>query len=250
MLKFEFIMKRILSLIVSLFIVHLVAANDSDTVRTIRFLIYSESGASAVVDETGESEGIPRIQFSYFNAGEANQVDESAHRFLGPYTAQVRNNLLTIYKPNVLSLDALDESDILARIQVPEDWSNILLYCRRMSEGQPPQFIMLSDLAVLKKNKQTFCVNMTGQDIVVNIENQTFKLSPYERGALDFGELDKVQTKIKVAAQWKDEWNLVLSTTRRLRTTSSNLLLFKGSKSNPTMMSLKVVRIPDLSERE
>lgn len=246
--KLKFGMNRIFSLISLICLSHLSLGQEAESVRTIRFMVYSESGASPVADESGNSDDTtPRVQFTYFESGQARRVDEPAYRFQGPYTVQIIDNVLLLYKTSVVNLDEVQQSDILARIQVPDDWSELLLYSRRTQDQSFAQFFLLSDLAVLGERKQTFCLNMTDKDIVVNIGEQRFDLRPFDKGEVELGQFENNQAKIKVAAQWEDEWNLVLSTTRRLQTTNTNLLLFKGLVHNPRAMSLKVVRVPRLS---
>lgn len=216
-------------------------------VRVVRFVVFSESNASMTAVETeADSAAIPQIQFTYFDhEGERKRVDAPASGFLGPFNAQLWDNRLALFRPGVLSQDQAQASDLLASLEIPEAWSEVLVYSFRSHQKEHAQFVLLSDFTSLKNQNQTLCVNMTDKDIVIGISGQTFSLKPYEHGIVDLNTFEGDLFTIRVAAEWREDWKLVLSTTRRLRKTDSNLLLFKGSENNPRSMSLKVVTLPD-----
>lgn len=216
-----------------------------EEVRTVRFVILSESNASMTSEETeNESAGIPRIQFSYLDGGERRLVDDSAAGFLGPFQSQLKDNRLPIFKLGVTGHDQAQATDLLANIEIPKGVSEVLLYSFRSHTKNHAQFRFLSDLAHLKERNQKLCFNMTEKDIAISISGQQFSLKPYEQAIIDLKRFEGELFTIKVAAEWKDDWKLVLSTTRRLRKTDSNILLFKGDSNNPRSMSLKVVALP------
>lgn len=219
--------------------------------RSIRFVVLSESNASmTAVESEDESVGIPRIQFVYFDGGERRLVDAPASGFLGPLKTQLKDKRLAIYKPGVADQDQAQASDRLAVIEIPKGVTEVLLYSFRAHTKEHAQFRFLSDLAPLKERNQTLCLNMTGKDIDISISGQRFALKPYEQGVVDLKRFEGDLFTIQVAAEWKEDWKLVLSTARRLRKADSNILLFKAASKNPRSMSLKVLALPQEQRKQ
>lgn len=224
-------------------------AQTPEATRTVQFMLFSESDTSVGMSENAaaRSSVIPRIRFSLLNSSEPTVVDVPASGFRGPFTAKIFGDQLSLYRTGPLNLESLTPADRLATINVPPEWSDLILYAFYSLKEESARFLLLSDISQLEAGQSTFCMNMTGKPIAVNIGDERFILKPYERAHVDLSDANGSELiSIKVAAEWKENWRLALSTTRRLRPDDGHILMFKAVPSNPRSMSLRVVRIPEL----
>ncbi len=243
-------MQTIIStILLTLGLVAIAQAQTPESQRSIRFMLFSESDTSVGMSEVASAREsvIPRIEFTTFDGGTPSAVDVPASGFQGPFKTTIVGNRLTIYRSGLVSLEGVGPADVLATVEVPPNWSELILYCFRSIERDAAQFLLLSEMSALRETQQTFCMNMTGKPIAVNVGEERFLLQPYERASVDLSDAGSADlVSIKVAAEWKENWRLALSTTRRLRKNDTHMLLFKAVPSNPRSMSLRVVRIPPL----
>jgi hypothetical protein len=223
-------------------------SQSDEGTRTIRFSLFSESDTAMGMSEqqNGASSIVPRVEFCYFEGNERTAVDVPASGYQGPFQASVINNRLRLYASSVQSLELVTPADVIADLEIPADWREVILYSFRSITGTAAQFLVLADASALQKSGHSFCVNLTGKPIAVNLGDQRFLLKQYGRDEFDLGKGTSAQLiSIRVAAEWRETWKLALSTSRRLRKDDSYLFLFKGVPSNPRSMTLRLIKIPE-----
>ena len=228
-------------------------SSAEEATRSVRFYLFAESDTAMGISEYGGNEKsiVPRIEFCYFKQNEAKSVDLPASGFQGPFEATLLNNQLRIYDKSVKSLEQISPADLVAALVIPPTTSDVLLYSFRSISENQSKFVALGDMKQPQNEGKSFCINLTGKPIAVNIGTERALLKTNCCHRIDLKIMDEsTLTNVKVAAEWRDSWKLAMSTTRRLSRDDSYLFLFKKVKSNPRSITLRLVKIPSFTPIE
>jgi hypothetical protein len=239
--------------LVILFLTNYLSAQAEENLRKIRFSIFAESDTSMGTSEQSEAANsvVPRIRFSYLDGNGSMDVDVPAAGFQGAFTATVVDNRLNLYAHGSLNLETVAQAQLIANLDIPPSWDDVIIYSFRSLEDSRARFVVLADRDELVRTKKSFCINLTKRPIAVNIGEDRFMLESYGRDSFEVKQAaGGGLVSIKVAGEWRETWKLALSTSRRLQSGQSYLFLFKGVPSNPRSMSLRIVDIPEPEQKD
>lgn len=216
--------------------------------RTLRYYIFAESDTAASArQDTAEDTAVPNLNFSYIKDGEISSVEVPASGLQGPFEARITGNKLYLFDPAVTALENLTPADYYAALDIPPTWRDVMIYGFSSRNDTKPRFLALADIKELNETGESFCLNITGKPIAVNIGDKRFMLEKHGRDTFKLGQGSGAElVQIKVAAEWQESWKLALNTSRRLAKGQSYMFLFKGMPSNPRAMVLRVAKLPNV----